>query len=164
MITTLLTILFATLSVLGALLVLWTSRVHYAALGLLGALLGIALLYGLQGATFVSAAYLLIQVGGVLLLLLFGALFTGRSVVVIPKRVRLAQGMLLAIWIGFCFSLSYVEDCGLGNVLAREATDPVAVLGMQLVGQYNIGLEFTGVVLLVALVGAIYVLAPVHRS
>ncbi|MEL6539339.1 MAG: NADH-quinone oxidoreductase subunit J [Bacteroidota bacterium] len=155
-------ILFALLSVAGALLVLWTSRVHYGALGLLAAMLGIASLYGLQGATFVSATYLLVQAGSVLLLFLFGALFTSRSTAATSGRVRIVQGVMLAVWMVWCLRLGcIIAPLGLDETPpARDVPNPVAALGIQLAGQYNMALELTGVVLLVALVGAVHVMAP----
>lgn len=152
------------LALAGAGIILWTAQVRHAALGLLVALLGITSLYGLQGATFFSAAYLLVQVGGVLLLLLFGAVCVAHTPWLTPRSARVGQGALLAAWTyGAYASMPHLCSGDKFDVWpeAPLTARPMVDLGMRLVGVYNMAFELVGVVVLVALVGAVYVLWPV---
>jgi NADH:ubiquinone oxidoreductase subunit 6 (subunit J) len=67
----------ATLVAAGAILL--ARKVFHAALALLAVLLGVAVAYMLLGATFLAVSQLMVYVGGVLLLLIFGALLTNQA-------------------------------------------------------------------------------------
>lgn len=57
-----------------------------------------------------------------------------------------------------------------GQLLQAQApiavlpTDVVAMLGLQLVGSYALAFEWTGLILLIALVGALYLLKDPNKS
>ena len=68
--------LFAAISVGSALLVVLARSLIYSAFALLGAFFGVAGLYVLLGADFLAATQLLVYVGGILVLLLFGVMLT----------------------------------------------------------------------------------------
>ena len=70
---------FSALAIGAALTILFTRNVMYAALCLFIALLGVAALYVLAGADFLAITQLLIYVGGVLVLLIFGVMLTHRA-------------------------------------------------------------------------------------
>ena len=144
----------------AVLFILWTPHAHYAALGLLLALLGMAAIYFLQGAAFIAVAYIVVYAGSVLLLLLFSTGILAPQVA--PGSLKFSQSLkpLLA-------SLSIVGVAWLwGQWLAGflppslssnpEITVPsIQQLGLQLLGPYGFAFEWTGVVLLIALVGAV---------
>lgn len=75
----------ALLAVVSAIVAASAPRIVHAAFGLMGTFFGVAVLYGLLGADFVALSQVIVYVGGILILLVFGVLLTG--------RVRTALGM-----------------------------------------------------------------------
>jgi NADH-quinone oxidoreductase subunit J len=63
---------FAGITVAGAFYLLFTKNVLYAAFSLLLTLLGIAGLFVFAGADFLAVSQIMIYVGGILILLIFG--------------------------------------------------------------------------------------------
>ena len=72
-------IAFMVLTLASALVVLLTKNVLYAAFSLLGTFLGVSALYVLAGADFLAVAQILVYVGGVLVLLIFGVMLTNQQ-------------------------------------------------------------------------------------
>src|SRR5690606_28039474 len=69
---------FACITVLSALMVLWTKNVLYAAFSLIITFMGVAAMYVFAGADFIAVAQILIYVGGILVLIIFGVMLTNR--------------------------------------------------------------------------------------
>ncbi|MGB3588505.1 MAG: NADH-quinone oxidoreductase subunit J, partial [Tunicatimonas sp.] len=76
---------FAGLVVLSALVVLFTRNILYAAFSLLLTFLGVSAVYVLAGADFLAVMQIMVYVGGVLVLLIFGVMLTNQ---VAGKSVR----------------------------------------------------------------------------
>ena len=148
------------LVVAAGILILLTPHVLYAALGLLGVLLGISAIYFLQGISFVAVAQLCVYSGGVLVLLLFSTLLLSLDThSTSTRRWWMLVGPVGVLLGGFLWPL-VLE---IGALLHTRApvvlsNDVVAMLGLQLVGPYALAFEWTGVVLLITLVGALYLI------
>ncbi len=69
---------FAAITVLSGAMVVLSNRLIYAAFSLLGTFFGVAGLYVFLGADFLAATQVLIYVGGILILMLFGVMLTHR--------------------------------------------------------------------------------------
>ncbi len=69
---------FAALMIASAMMVVYGKNLIYSAFALLATFFGVAVLYVLLGADFLAGAQLLIYVGGILILLLFGVMLTHR--------------------------------------------------------------------------------------
>src|SRR6266566_9119307 len=67
---------FAVLTVASAAIVVFSSSLIYSAFALLFTFFGVAALYVFLGADFLAATQLVIYVGGILILLLFGVMLT----------------------------------------------------------------------------------------
>ncbi|HVO13555.1 MAG TPA: NADH-quinone oxidoreductase subunit J, partial [Vicinamibacteria bacterium] len=67
---------FAIVTVGSAAVVVLSRTLIYSAFALLGTFFGVAGLYAMLGADFLAATQLLIYVGGILVLLLFGVMLT----------------------------------------------------------------------------------------
>jgi NADH:ubiquinone oxidoreductase subunit 6 (subunit J) len=63
----------------SALVILFTRNVVYAAIALMSTLLGVAALFVIAGSDLLAVVQLVVYVGGVLILLLFGVLYTYRA-------------------------------------------------------------------------------------
>ena len=143
----------------AALLVLRTNHMHYAALGLLAVILGMAGLYFLQGAAFVAVSHIIAYAGSVLLLLLFSTLLLPAE----AQQVARPQGLSLLLATGLVVALLWPLCSFIGQTLPLVRPEqplharPIAHLGAQLLGSYAFAFEWTGLVLLLLLVGAVYV-------
>jgi NADH-quinone oxidoreductase subunit J len=158
------TLLYALLAgpvVAAALLILLTPHVLYAALGLLCVLLGMAAIYFLQGAAFVAVAHVIVYGGGVLMLVLFSAFLLPLGTRPTFQRsnwilVGLVAGLSgVCLWPLVRFSVHTLQQQG---TVCTPQADAVSGLGLQLLGPYALALEWTGLNLLIALVGASYIM------
>ncbi|MBD2751836.1 NADH-quinone oxidoreductase subunit J family protein [Spirosoma validum] len=171
--------IFSALALAGALAVLLTRNVLYAAFFLLLTLLGVAGLFVLASADFLAIAQIMIYVGGVLVLVIFGIMLTHKAEVPAntnsqqPNRVAslnrsgarsgLFWGILLAG--SLCtalFSLLIRANFALLNQpVGWQST--INTIGKQLMTEYVVPFEIAGILLLASLVGATY-LAASHRK
>jgi len=158
---TLLYALLAGLVMAAALLILLTPHILYAALGLLCALLGMAAIYFLQGAAFVAVAHIIVYGGGVLVLVLLSALLLPLGSKTTTQRPRRILGSLVAGLLGVClwplvrFAVHTLQQQSTVHPLQE---DMVTRLGLQLLGPYALAFEWVGLNLLIALVGAVYIM------
>jgi NADH-quinone oxidoreductase subunit J len=149
---------FALLSLGAALVVVLARNILYSAFALLVTLFGVAGFYAMLGADFLAAAQLVIYVGGILVLILFGVLLTQR---VTHLHLRaLARRPLPALLAGALVAMVLL----LATVVRWPwpASQPAAPapttmrLGQALLGPYLLPFEIASVALLAALVGAVY--------
>lgn len=150
--------LFAALTVgSGAVVVLSRSLIH-SAFALLGAFFGVAGLYVFLGADFLAGVQVLIYVGGILILLLFGVMLTRRSdeLSLLLTTVQLGPGIVLS---GLVFAtLAYVAIHTRWHAPPPEALaayrPTTTAIGERFLGEQLLPFEASSVLLLVALVGA----------
>lgn len=145
---------FAGLTALSSLFTVTTRNVVHAALGLAGALLGAAALFILFGAEFVGLAQVLIYVGAVVVLFLFGIMLTQASG---PSRVDNDQRPLAAV---VALGLFAVLAAGIWSTYGTRELDlevafPTRELGTEIFTTWILPFEAVSVLLLAALVGAI---------
>lgn len=150
--------LFCLITVGGAVYVLLSNHVLYAAYGLLVTFLGVAGIFVFAGAEFVSAAQIMIYVGGILVLLVFGIMLSSRRKAGIDhlkvENAPRGMGVLIAGLLGtmlilLASRLSFSSDAN-GQWLAVKS------LGFSLMTTYVVILEVVGMLLLMALIGATY--------
>ncbi|WP_018342279.1 NADH-quinone oxidoreductase subunit J family protein [Cytophaga aurantiaca] len=148
----------------SALVILFTRNVVYAAIALMSTLLGVAALFVLAGSDLLAVVQLVVYVGGVLILLLFGVLYTYRD----PesyfekKHVLLSIVTVVVIAAGLLFLLS---DLSFNYpTLSKVPSDKAGIT--RAAGQYWITskiliFEVVAVFLLVVLVGAGWIASKV---
>ena len=159
---TLLFYLFAGISLLGAVSIIISKNLLHNALFLLLSLLGVAGVYVFAGADFMAVSQIMVYVGGVLVLLLFGVMYTNK------KRADMMQVGLGRNWQGLlvgggfaallCYAIanaswlpSASDAASLGN------TTPT--LGISLMTTHILAFEAVAILLLLALIGAINIAA-----
>lgn len=152
------------LTVGGALVALFISNILHAAMSFLVSLFGVAGLFIFAGGGFVGIAQIMIYIGGVVVLMVFGIMYTNR---VDPIRSfhNKSGSMLAAVGISASLFtlLYYALDLDLSAFLKvpENLSDrPILAsenLGIAFLSEYILAFEFIAVLLLVALVGAIYV-------
>jgi NADH:ubiquinone oxidoreductase subunit 6 (subunit J) len=153
------------LTVASVLYLVFTKQLVRASFGLFAAFVGLAALYVFAGADVVAASQVVVYVGGVLVLLLFGVMLTQRSVptalMQLPSAPRssLRGGLLAApivIGVGAGLLLAYPRGVYGTTIDALPGPNGASLvqLGVLSLTDYLLAFELLSVVLLVALVGA----------
>ena len=155
----------ATLIVLSAGIAVFARSIVNAAYALFFALLGVAGIYALLEADFLAITQVVIYVGGILVLLLFGILLTNRSLeeLVATSRRALWIGVLIAGGV-LATLLAILATSWFAVRPAADLPGTAAPLGMLLLQKYVIAFEFSSLTLLAALVGASYLVRRRERD
>lgn len=155
------------LTILSASVILWSKNVLYAAFSLLLTFLGIAALYVLMRADFLAVTQILVYVGGILVLLIFGVMLTnqqgnkdnGKNDVLTSSTNRF-MGILVALAL---FSLLFYTFARANFVAIQsslfetvEATASTATIGLELMTNFVFPFEISGILLMATLIGAAY--------
>ncbi|PYV11071.1 MAG: NADH-quinone oxidoreductase subunit J [Acidobacteria bacterium] len=146
---------FAALTVLSAAVVVFSRSLIHSAFSLLFTFFGVAALYVMLGADFLAATQLVIYVGGILVLLLFGVMLTHKlyNLDLRTETFQFFPGLLVT-------SAVFLT---LGGVMLRtewhrgpeRAPAPTtAQIGELFMRDYILPFEIASVFLLVALIGA----------
>jgi NADH-quinone oxidoreductase subunit J len=154
---------FALLTVLSALVVVFHKRVIYSAFALLFTFLGVAALYLYLAADFLAAAQVLIYVGGILTLIIFGVFLTAKITSLdIPQQTHQRYVALVPVaFVAGGLALVAFTTTWRGGSLPVEPT--TGALGELLLTRYLVPFELASVLLLAALIGAMR-LARYYRS
>ena len=158
---------------------LLTRNVIYAAFSLLLTLFGVAGLFVLAGADFLAVAQLMIYVGGVLVLVIFGVMLTHKAGaptdansqtpnrIPVLNRIGSGAGWFVALLVaGSLFVVLYTLLARADFALFYRPMgwqSGINTLGRQLMTEYIVPFEIVGILLLAALVGAAYLAAPANK-
>jgi len=150
---------FAVITLASAAIVVFSRNIIYSAFSLLFTFFGVAGMYVLLNADFIAVAQLLIYVGGILVLLLFGVMLTNRIVSVDLKTgmvQTLPASIVIAMLAGALCGIFTITEwkTGPGNVLMATTTGSIGELFLT---TYLLPFEIASVVLLVALIGAVFI-------
>ena len=147
--------LFGAVTIVSAFFVVTSRNIIYSAFYLLFTFFGVAGLYILLGADFVAIVQLIVYVGGILILLLFGVMLTNK---ITNVNIKTGTLQIIPAAIGVVAFL-YLLVTTLLKTGWKTVSNPVDVpstqsLGMLLVTQYAVVFELLGIILLIALIGA----------
>lgn len=146
---------FAALTVLSAAVVVFSRGLIYSAFGLLFTFFGIAALYVYLGADFLAAAQMVIYVGGILILLLFGVMLTHKLYDLKLKTETFqflpALLIVLSVFITLLGVMMKTKWHSQGERILNPTTAEIGVLFMK---DYILPFEIASIFLLVALIGA----------
>jgi NADH-quinone oxidoreductase subunit J len=148
--------LFAAITIVSAFVVVFSKNMIYSAFSLLFTFFGVAGLYVLLHADFLAVTQVLIYVGGILILLLFGLMLTNKVVNVEIKTGTLQTIPALIVVVivaGGLAGIFYTTWKGAGTPQA-EGASTTKTLGEMLMTSYMLPFEIASVILLVALIGA----------
>ena len=162
----LLTFLVMAVAILaGGIICLWSRYVVHSAFGLMLSLIGVAGFYVLLNSDFLAVTQIVIYVGGVVVLYLFGVMLTPpdmeeRSV----TRVAVLAGIALLAVVFLLRGVARSAEAGAlntvqaGQVLPAEGT-LVNEVGRQFLRMdaYLLPFEVASILLLVALVGSVFI-------
>lgn len=147
--------LFAAVTVGSAAAVVFVSRLIYAVFALLFTFFGVAGLYVFLDADFLAGAQVLIYVGGILILLLFGVMLTNRiyDLNLLAERVQFLPSVVV---VGAGFALLVMVILKTSWPLSGEPApaSSTAEIGKALMTTYVLPFEVAGMLLLAALLGA----------
>lgn len=159
-------LVFAGALVTCAVAIVLTSDIVRAAVWLMGALISAAGLYFLLAANFLGVIQLIVYAGGILVLIVFGVMLTGRSPFLNfqPKPVEVGLGAFVGLLLFAAFSAVLLAADW--PDLARAAPAPTASMehiGKALLTSYLLPFELVSVLLLAVMIGAAYLARPVKR-
>ena len=162
--------LFAAIIVAAALAVVTTQNVVRAALYLITVFAGIVAIYLLLAAEFVAVTQILVYIGAIMVLMLFGIMLTrariGRDVALTHDNwwIGVATAVLLAGVTGYALLDAFGDDkLPRDTQINGVAGSNTATVSDVMFQQYLVPFEVVSVLLLAALVGAI-VLARKDRG
>tara|TARA_Y100000588_G_C13896672_1_gene771007 strand:+ start:216 stop:719 length:504 start_codon:yes stop_codon:yes gene_type:complete len=143
------------LVILSAYWVVMSPNLVHSAVSLLFTLFGVAGLYVYLYADFIAASQVIIYVGGILVLIIFGVMLTNK--IDDPKLSNQSQNQLVAgvfclLLLIFQFQIIFNTNWYIGDFITREST--VNDIGMMLLTDYLLPFEIVSVLLLAALIGA----------
>ncbi len=150
--------IIAAVMVVAALRMVTTKNVVHAALYLVAVLTGMAGQFILLGAEFIAATQLLVYVGAIIVLFLFGIMLTraqlGRDPDVDGTSVQKVSGALTALVLLVVMGYA-IYDSFEGVELEPERVQTTAQVSDSIFSTYIVPFEAVSVLLLAALIGAI---------
>ncbi len=147
--------LIAAITVASAFWVVVSIRLIHSAVALLFTLFGVAGLYIFLFADFLAAAQVIIYVGGILVLIIFGVMLTSK--IANPDISHSSRGQFIGsffgmILLGLVVSVAMRTEWPIGEITKVDAT--VTKIGDMILNEYLLPFEVVSVLLLGALIGA----------
>jgi len=147
---------FAIIIVASAVYVVTTKNIIHSAVSLFITLFGIAAIYVLLYADFIAITQIMVYIGGILVLLIFGIMLTNKVTDVDLKTKNLSVFPSAIFVTGLTALLIFI----LLTTKWKIATEPlqtdvtIAKIGVLLLTDYLLPFEIASIVLLIALIGA----------
>jgi len=147
--------LFATVTVVSAFVVVTTRNIVHAAFYLLFTFLGVTGIYVLLGADFVAIVQLIVYVGGILILLIFGVMITNK-ITEVDIKTGTIHTLPAAVGVGLFTGIvgAVILNTEWLQVNTDMPASTLSTLGNMLLNEYVLIFELLGILLLVALIGA----------
>ena len=142
-------------TVITAIWVVLSPNLIHSAVSLLFTLFGVAGLYVFLYADFIAATQIIIYVGGILVLIIFGVMLTNK--IDDPKLSNQSQNQLVGGVFSFALlimlsNIVFDTNWYVKELITREST--VNEIGMMLLSTYLLPFEVVSILLLAALIGA----------
>ena len=149
---------FAAAVVVGAFAMVFTKNLVHAALFMAGTFLMIAFLYILMGADYVGAVQILVYVGAISILFVFGIMLTKRDRIEDSNRFN-RYGPAATVVAILLFTSIVITTLGaaIRNAPAPTGDSTIQTIANIFLSDYVLAFEFAGILLLSALVGAIVI-------
>jgi NADH-quinone oxidoreductase subunit J len=156
-------LLCAALILGSAVMVVTTRKLIHAALWLVAALFGIAILYAILQAGFLAVVQVVVYIGAIAILFIFAVMLTRKEMLDKGPQTRpnwwIAALLGLLILAGLVFLIVGQPDVNRTAAAIPAGVDTLRNLGTALVSPdaYVLPFEVASILLLAALVGAVYV-------
>ena len=140
--------------VFTACVVAFSKRLIYSAFSLVGTFTGIAIIYILLGADFLAFTQIIIYIGGILVLILFGVMLTKNASNPVAKNIQLITGIIVSLLI-FVIIIVVIKRSNYEIIdsIISPTTNKIGSLFMK---EYVAPFEISSILLLLALIGAAY--------
>ena len=149
---------FALMAVLPGIGILLSKNIIHAAFWLLGSLMGFAGLYLVIGADFLAFTQVLVYMGGILVLILFGVMLTHKDPILLRRTKQHGTWIPAAIAGVLILAGTLYMALATGWSVKEVAPAPTtATIGGLLMTKFILPFEVVSVLLLAALVGAAYI-------
>lgn len=149
---------FACVTVASAAVVVFSRNIVYSAFALLFTFFGVAGIYVLLSADFLAITQLLVYVGGILVLLLFGVMLTTNTVSLDIKSGStnvLPAVTVVAALAGLLGGVVWTSDWFVSKQMSELTSETTSRdIGTALITTHVLPFEIASVILLVAIVGA----------
>jgi len=153
--TTILFYVLAFIIVVSAVMVVFNKNVVHSAFSLFFTLFAISGIYVLLKADFIALTQIMVYVGGILILLIFGVMMTTKVTNVELKTKNLNTIPSLVFSIGIVTILIFVIFSTKWNIKSGlDSEETVSQIGIMLLSKYLLPFEIASIVLLVALIGS----------
>ncbi len=143
------------LTIVSAVIVVGSRQLIYSAIALLFTFVGVAGLYIFLWADFIGVVQVVIYIGGVMVLILFGIMLTNKVTTIqishssLQRRSgAMAAGAILLLLVITILRTPWLE------IMAVEPEQTVATIGKLLLINYLLPFEIASILLLGALIGA----------
>ncbi len=156
-------ILMGALILGSAVMVVTTRNLLHAALWLVVSLFGVAALFTVLHANFLAVVQVVIYIGAIAILFIFVVMLTRRELMEKSRQTRpnwwISALLSILILAGLVFVIISIPDVGRTAVALPGGLDTILALGTALVSPdaYVLPFEVASILLLAALVGAVYV-------
>ena len=143
------------LVVVSALWVVLSPNLVHSAVSLLFTLFGVAGLYVFLYADFMAASQVIIYVGGILVLIIFGVMLTNKisdQSISNKSQNKLPSAIMCFTLLAMQFNVIFNTKWHIDTPIIREST--VNDIGMFLLSKYLLPFEIVSILLLAALIGA----------
>jgi NADH:ubiquinone oxidoreductase subunit 6 (subunit J) len=146
---------FAVLVVGSAAVVVFSKNIIHSAFALLFTFFGVAALYVFLDADFLAATQMVIYVGGILVLLLFGVMLTHHlyDLKLKSETFQFVPALFSVIFV-FAILATFMLRTRWHAGVERAATPTTAAIGELLMKEYLLPFEVASILLLIALIGA----------
>ncbi|MEG3586444.1 MAG: NADH-quinone oxidoreductase subunit J [Actinomycetota bacterium] len=150
--------ILALLIIVSAFKVVTTRNIVHAALWLVLVLAGVAGQFLLLGAEFIGVTQILVYIGAVIVLLLFGVMLTKASIGD-EENINMPNRAIPAVIATLMFAvMSYaIIDSFRGEKLPKETVTNAAIVSDSIFSDFIIPFEAVSVLLLAALIGAVVI-------
>jgi len=147
--------LFAIITIVSGFFVVTSKNIVHSAFYLLFTFFGVAGLYALLGADFIAVVQVMVYIGGILILIIFGVMLTNK-ITDVPIKTGTLQVIPAAIIVGmFAGALaSIMVQTQWHTQISNIPKTTMYSLGDLLINEYVLIFELLGILLLIALIGA----------
>ena len=139
----------------SALMVVTSKQLLYSAIALLFTLFGVAGLYIFMWADFMAGVQVIVYIGGILVLLIFGIMLTNKISSVNISHTSLQRGVGAVITLGVLgFLIPMINNTAWLQLPSEEPSQTADSIGRLLMMDYLLPFEVASLLLLGALIGA----------
>ena len=151
--------IFSALSIGSGFVTVLSKKLMHSAIGLLFTLFGIAGLYVLLAADFLAIVQVMVYIGGILTLIIFGVMLTSRVSDIERKTnpkdsVSTVAGIVLGLGVAAFLSFLFVNTNWIESHVNELPNETLPRIGTLLMTNYIAAFVIAAVLLLVAFIGA----------